>query len=57
MIKKRGKISSEAIIIASLVFINAIILNAAITESKEYYKALFASVPLLIMMVWALAVK
>lgn len=57
MIQSRRNVSSEGLIIAGLLFMNAIILNAAVTESKEYYKALFASLPLLVIMILACIVK
>jgi hypothetical protein len=47
MIQDQRNFSGEALVIAGLVFMNAIILNEASTESREYLKSLFVSVPML----------
>ena len=57
MIQDQRNFSGEALVIAGLVFMNAIILNEAITESKEYFKSLFVSVPMLLLAVWACFAK
>ena len=57
MIQDHRNFSGEALVIAGLVFMNAIILNEAITESKEYFKSLFVSVPMLLIAVWACFAK
>lgn len=57
MIQDQRNFSGEALVIAGLVFMNAIILNEAITESKEYFKSLFVSVPMLLIAVWACFAK
>jgi hypothetical protein len=57
MLQRQRKISDIGLIIAGLVFMNAIILNAALTENQEYYWLLLVSVPLLVIVTWACAVN
>ena len=57
MLQRQRKISDIGLIIAGLVFMNAIILNAALTENQEYYWLSLVSVPLLVIVIWACAVK
>ena len=57
MLQNQRKISDRGLVIAGLIFMNVLILNAALTESQEYYKALLISVPLFIIFFWASAKK
>jgi hypothetical protein len=57
MFQNHRKISDNALVIAGLMFMNVIILNAALTENQEHYKVLLLSVPLSIIFLFTRAMK
>jgi hypothetical protein len=52
MSRMRKHLTGHILIISALVFMNALILNAAITENKKHYWTLIVSIPLLLIAVW-----
>jgi len=52
MSRMRKQISVSGLVISALFFMNAVILDAANNQGKEYYLTLLVSIPVLILAIW-----
>ena len=57
MTPKRKHISASVLVIAALLLMNAVILDAAYTEDKKYFWTLLVTVPLMLFVMWSLRRK